>query len=49
LNDVFGSALPHAWHFSQASAISADGRWLVGTIWHSREMSKGFILDTGQP
>ncbi len=47
MDQVFGKALPHGWHFYSADAISADGRWIVGTALSPRRGVRGYILDTG--
>lgn len=47
LNEIYSSVLPRGATFSDAAAISADGRWIVGTI-QVRGMPKGYLLDTGK-
>lgn len=46
-DELYGAALPRGATFSSAYAISADGRWIAGTI-QVRGMSKGYLLDTGK-
>ena len=48
LNELFGSLLPRGWRFFDASAISADGRWIVGTLAGPNEAPRGYRLDTGR-
>jgi probable HAF family extracellular repeat protein len=49
MNVVYRSALPHGWTYVTAAAISANGRWIVGTALSPKRGLKGYMLDTGAP
>lgn len=47
MNVLFRKALPRGWTFVRATAISADGRWIAGTVRSPKKGIKGYVLDTG--
>jgi probable HAF family extracellular repeat protein len=48
LNELFGSLLPRGWRFAIAGNISADGRWIAGTLEGPNDAVRGYLLDMGR-
>lgn len=45
LNKAFDGAIPRGWRLTEATAISEDGRWIVGQAENPCGSTEGFILE----
>ena len=48
MNELFRAVVPRGWRIVAANAISADGRWITGSLINSSGDFQGFILDLGR-